>query len=187
MRTLYIIFLTPFPVNGTADNTVFQKNEKREGMAKRVGMSRDNGRGRKGWTLTAAVTNIFEFVRLAEFEILFFLFLIIAFIMFKDLVSFLFLFFLFLIYCKFLGPEQFANLMFRDVDCFLWTHFLSQKGYDDKINPNPFLIYNYLDIWSKKGLNCFGMNWVCVGLQTSRPEYNQLLVKKPGGVDWWPY
>lgn len=93
--------------NGTADNTVFEKNENREGMAKRVGMSRDNGRGRKGWTLTAAVTNIFEFVRLAEFEILFILFLIIAFIIFKDL--------------------------------------------------------------------------------TSRPEYNQLLVKKPGGVDWWPY
>ncbi|XP_057960990.1 uncharacterized protein LOC131153001 [Malania oleifera] len=23
---------------------------------------------------------------------------------------------------------------------------------------------------------------------TSRPEYNQILVKKPGGgVDWWPY
>ncbi|MBA0802960.1 hypothetical protein Gohar_013214 [Gossypium harknessii] len=105
---LYISFsLPPFPVNGTADNTVFEKNEKREGMAKRVGMSRDNGRGRKGWTLTAAVTNIFEFVRLAEFEILFILFLIIAFIIFKDL--------------------------------------------------------------------------------TSRPEYNQLLVKKPGGVDWWPY
>ncbi|MBA0653385.1 hypothetical protein Goklo_020567, partial [Gossypium klotzschianum] len=46
---LYISFsMPPFPVNGTADNTVFEKNEKREGMAKRVGMSRDNGRGRKG-------------------------------------------------------------------------------------------------------------------------------------------
>lgn len=22
---------------------------------------------------------------------------------------------------------------------------------------------------------------------TARPEYNQLLVKKPGGMDWWPY
>ncbi|KAL6311149.1 hypothetical protein AAG906_025698 [Vitis piasezkii] len=22
---------------------------------------------------------------------------------------------------------------------------------------------------------------------TSRPEYNQILVKKPGGPDWWPY
>lgn len=28
-----------------------------------------------------------------------------------------------------------------------------------------------------------GMKW----LQTSRPEYNQILVKKPGGPDWWPY
>ncbi|GMI66104.1 hypothetical protein like AT3G14430 [Hibiscus trionum] len=76
-------------------------------MAKRVGMSRDSGSSRKGWSLTAAVDNIFEFFRLAEFEILFFLFLIIAFLIFKDL--------------------------------------------------------------------------------TSRPEYNQLLVKKPGGVDLWPY
>lgn len=24
-------------------------------------------------------------------------------------------------------------------------------------------------------------------LQTSRPEYNQILVKKPGGGDFWPY
>ncbi|KAK6137823.1 hypothetical protein DH2020_028426 [Rehmannia glutinosa] len=22
---------------------------------------------------------------------------------------------------------------------------------------------------------------------TSRPEYNDILVKKPGGSDWWPY
>ncbi|KAJ8900510.1 hypothetical protein K2173_025287 [Erythroxylum novogranatense] len=22
---------------------------------------------------------------------------------------------------------------------------------------------------------------------TSRPEYNQILVKKPDGMDWWPY
>ncbi|KAE8695324.1 hypothetical protein F3Y22_tig00110720pilonHSYRG00002 [Hibiscus syriacus] len=76
-------------------------------MAKLVGVSRDGDRSRKGWSLTAAVDNIFEFFRLAEFEIIFFLFLIIAFLIFKDL--------------------------------------------------------------------------------TSRPEYNQLLVKKPGGVDLWPY
>ncbi|XVF80768.1 hypothetical protein PTKIN_Ptkin15bG0101700 [Pterospermum kingtungense] len=80
-------------------------------MAKRVGMGRDSGRGRgrgrNGWTLTAAVNNIFEFVRLAEFEILFFLFFFVAFLIFKDL--------------------------------------------------------------------------------TSRPEYNPLLVKKPGGIDLWPY
>ncbi|XP_058093330.1 uncharacterized protein LOC131239578 [Magnolia sinica] len=57
--------------------------------------------------LTRAVNSVFAFVRLAEFEILFFLFLIIVFIIFKDL--------------------------------------------------------------------------------TSRPEYNQILVKKPGGSDFWPY
>ncbi|KAK9193783.1 hypothetical protein WN944_004482 [Citrus x changshan-huyou] len=54
-----------------------------------------------------AVSAVFAFVRLAEFEILFFLFLVITFIVFKDLIS--------------------------------------------------------------------------------RPEYNQILVKKPGGVDLWPY
>ncbi|KAL9428489.1 hypothetical protein AB3S75_030476 [Citrus x aurantiifolia] len=53
-----------------------------------------------------AVSAVFAFVRLAEFEILFFLFLVITFIVFKDLIS--------------------------------------------------------------------------------RPEYNQILVKKPGGVDLWP-
>lgn len=57
--------------------------------------------------LTRAVNSIFAFVKFAEFEILFILFFLIAFIIFKDL--------------------------------------------------------------------------------TSRPEYNQILVKKPGGPDWWPY
>nr|DAD25382.1 TPA_asm: hypothetical protein HUJ06_026846 [Nelumbo nucifera] len=36
---------------------------------------------------TRAVNAVFAFVRLAEFEILFFLFLVITFIVFKDLVS----------------------------------------------------------------------------------------------------
>ncbi|VFQ66290.1 unnamed protein product [Cuscuta campestris] len=57
--------------------------------------------------LTRAVNKVFEFVRFAEFEILFVLFFVIAYVIFKDL--------------------------------------------------------------------------------TSRPEYNQILVKKPGGPDWWPY
>ncbi|KAJ8499409.1 hypothetical protein OPV22_009961 [Ensete ventricosum] len=57
--------------------------------------------------LTRAVSSVFAFVRLAEFEILFFLFFFIAFIIFKDL--------------------------------------------------------------------------------TSRPEYNQIFVKKPGGEDFWPF
>ncbi|CDP04215.1 unnamed protein product [Coffea canephora] len=57
--------------------------------------------------LTRAVNSVFAFVRLAEFEILFVLFFIIAYLIFKDL--------------------------------------------------------------------------------TSRPGYNQILVKKPGGPDWWPY
>ncbi|XP_077228871.1 GRIP/coiled-coil protein [Tasmannia lanceolata] len=57
--------------------------------------------------LTRAVNSVFKFFRLAEFEILFFLFLLIAFLIFKDL--------------------------------------------------------------------------------TSRPEYNQILLKKPNGGDFWPY
>lgn len=39
--------------------------------------------------LTRAVNSIFAFVKLAEFEILFILFFLIAFIIFKDLVRFL--------------------------------------------------------------------------------------------------
>nr|GLL27751.1 hypothetical protein DM860_001337 [Ipomoea trifida] len=57
--------------------------------------------------MTRAVNKVFAFVRFAEFEILFVLFFVIAYIIFKDL--------------------------------------------------------------------------------TARPEYNQILVKKPGGPDWWPY
>ncbi|XP_041004265.1 uncharacterized protein LOC121249609 [Juglans microcarpa x Juglans regia] len=57
--------------------------------------------------MTRAVTSVFAFVRFAEFEILFVLFFMIAFLLFKDL--------------------------------------------------------------------------------TSRPEYNQMLVKKPGGGGLWPY
>ncbi|XP_028056288.1 uncharacterized protein LOC114260399 [Camellia sinensis] len=55
--------------------------------------------------LTRSVNSVFAFVRFAEFEILFVLFFLVAFIIFKDL--------------------------------------------------------------------------------TARPEYNQILVKKPGGPDWW--
>ncbi|WOL19883.1 hypothetical protein Cni_G28685 [Canna indica] len=57
--------------------------------------------------LTRLVTSVFSFVQLAEFEILFFLFVFITFLIFKDL--------------------------------------------------------------------------------TSRPEYNQIFVKKPGGDDFWPF
>lgn len=50
-----------------------------------------NGRmGRRGYKepmLTRMVTSVFNFVRVAEFEILFFLFFFIAFLIFKDLVS----------------------------------------------------------------------------------------------------
>ncbi|KAK4403781.1 hypothetical protein Sango_0746700 [Sesamum angolense] len=70
--------------------------------------------------LTRMVDSVFAFVRFAEFEILFALFFIVAFLMFKDLLK---------------------NM------------------------------YNYV-------LNVE---------QTSRPEYNDILVKKPGGNDWWPY
>ncbi|KAK0596314.1 hypothetical protein LWI29_014590 [Acer saccharum] len=65
------------------------------------------GRNREESGLTRAVNAVFGFVKFAEFEILFLLFFLIAFILFKDLMS--------------------------------------------------------------------------------RPQYNQILVKKPGGVDWWPY
>ncbi|KAL6316934.1 hypothetical protein AAG906_024472 [Vitis piasezkii] len=65
------------------------------------------GSNRNPSTFTRAVNSVFAFVRYAEFEILFVLFFLIAFIIFKDL--------------------------------------------------------------------------------TSRPDYNQILVKKPGGPDWWPY
>ncbi|KAL8233171.1 hypothetical protein R6Q57_002949 [Mikania cordata] len=71
-------------------------------MAKRSGPAR---RRDDESSLTRAVDSVFRFVRFAEFEILFVLFFIIAFILFKDL--------------------------------------------------------------------------------TSRPEYNQILVKKPSGPDWW--
>ncbi|XP_048128375.1 uncharacterized protein LOC115750529 [Rhodamnia argentea] len=50
-----------------------------------------NGRmGRRGYKdpmLTRMVTSVFKFVRVAEFEILFFLFFFIAFLIFKDLTS----------------------------------------------------------------------------------------------------
>ncbi|GFZ14524.1 hypothetical protein Acr_24g0007140 [Actinidia rufa] len=52
-------------------------------MPKRVG----GGRNRNESYLTQAVTSVFSFVRFAEFEILFVLFFIIAFLIFKDLVS----------------------------------------------------------------------------------------------------
>ncbi|KAL1370334.1 hypothetical protein HN51_000610 [Arachis hypogaea] len=69
-------------------------------MARRVEARNDSA-------LTRAVGKVFAFVRYAEFEILFLLFFIIAYIVFKDI--------------------------------------------------------------------------------TSRPEYNQILVKKPGGPEFWPY
>ncbi|KAI3954318.1 hypothetical protein C5167_026372 [Papaver somniferum] len=70
----------------------------------RVGGGAPRRRGEPGG-LTKAVQSVFAFVKFAEFEILFVLFFLIAFIIFKDL--------------------------------------------------------------------------------TSRPEYNQILVKKPGGSDFW--
>ncbi|KAF0898202.1 hypothetical protein E2562_001840 [Oryza meyeriana var. granulata] len=47
---------------------------------------RGGGRGEPG-LLTRAVDKVFRFVRLAEFEILFVLFFLIVFILFKDLMS----------------------------------------------------------------------------------------------------
>ncbi|XP_072973134.1 uncharacterized protein [Typha angustifolia] len=48
---------------------------------------RGGGRVRRESSLTRAVDAVFAFVRLAEFEILFFLFFAIAFLIFKDLTS----------------------------------------------------------------------------------------------------
>ncbi|KAK2974225.1 hypothetical protein RJ640_016711 [Escallonia rubra] len=54
-------------------------------MAKRVGMV---GRGREDESMmTRAVNSVFSFVRFAEFEILFVLFFLVAFIIFKDLYT----------------------------------------------------------------------------------------------------
>ncbi|XP_038715840.1 uncharacterized protein LOC120009355 [Tripterygium wilfordii] len=78
-------------------------------MARRTGASGGiGGNKRKGneSALTRSVNAVFDFLRFAEFEILFVLFFVVAFIIFKDL--------------------------------------------------------------------------------TSRPEYNQILVRKPGGGGWWP-
>ncbi|KAK3034318.1 hypothetical protein RJ639_032658 [Escallonia herrerae] len=51
-------------------------------MAKRVGMV---GRREDESVVTRAVNSVFSFVRYAEFEIIFVLFFVIAFIIFKDL------------------------------------------------------------------------------------------------------
>jgi len=56
----------------------------------RGGVGGGLGGGRTGddpGLLTSAVDKVFRFVRLAEFEILFVLFFLVAFLLFKDLVS----------------------------------------------------------------------------------------------------
>lgn len=53
-----------------------------------AGRRRTGGAGaRRESLLTRVVSAVFTFVRLAEFEILFFLFFLIAFLVFKDLTS----------------------------------------------------------------------------------------------------
>ncbi|KAE9460917.1 hypothetical protein C3L33_07179, partial [Rhododendron williamsianum] len=52
-------------------------------MPKRVSA----GRNRNELLLTQSVTSVFNFVRFAEFEILFVLFFVVAFIIFKDLTA----------------------------------------------------------------------------------------------------
>ncbi|KAM0031169.1 hypothetical protein Hdeb2414_s0017g00505671 [Helianthus debilis subsp. tardiflorus] len=59
-------------------------------MGKRSGTAR---RRDDESVLTRAVDSVFRFVRFAEFEILYILFFVIAFIIFKDLVSPLFQFY----------------------------------------------------------------------------------------------
>ncbi|XP_068495462.1 uncharacterized protein [Phaseolus vulgaris] len=87
----------------------FDKREKVlsfESVRERTAMARRGENRNESW-LTRAVVAVFAFVRHAEFEILFFLFFFIAYLLFKDI--------------------------------------------------------------------------------TSRPEYNQLFVKKPGGPEFWPF
>jgi hypothetical protein len=55
-------------------------------MRPQRGVGGGGGRREPG-LMTRAVDKVFRFVRLAEFEILFVLFFLIAFILFKDLVS----------------------------------------------------------------------------------------------------
>lgn len=65
------------------------------GREKRAG-----NRNKDESAFSRAVSAVFAFVRLAEFEILFFLFLMITFIIFKDLVRHPRFFIYFYIYCK---------------------------------------------------------------------------------------
>ena len=58
--------------------------QQRGGVGGRLGGGR---RGDDPGLLTRAVDKVFRFVRLAEFEILFVLFFLVAFLLFKDLVS----------------------------------------------------------------------------------------------------
>jgi hypothetical protein len=56
-------------------------------MRPQRGVGGGGGGRRDPGLMTRAVDKVFRFVRLAEFEILFVLFFLIAFILFKDLVS----------------------------------------------------------------------------------------------------
>ncbi|CAL5406881.1 unnamed protein product [Camellia sinensis] len=86
--------------------------------------------------LTRSVNSVFAFVRFAEFEILFVLFFLVAFIIFKDL-----------------GEDSLRkNLVLAKVRV--------RKMEKDEFEE-------------------------LAALKTARPEYNQILVKKPGGPDWW--
>ncbi|XP_047069867.1 uncharacterized protein LOC124677976 [Lolium rigidum] len=56
-------------------------------MRPQRGVGGGGGGRREPGMMTRAVDKVFRFVRLAEFEILFVLFFLIAFILFKDLMS----------------------------------------------------------------------------------------------------
>ncbi|CAL5342975.1 unnamed protein product [Camellia sinensis] len=92
--------------------------------------------------LTRSVNSVFAFVRFAEFEILFVLFFLVAFIIFKDL-----------------GEDSLRkNLVLAKVGV--------RKMEKDEFEELAALKYQLFPL-------------------TARPEYNQILVKKPGGPDWW--
>ncbi|GMG99537.1 hypothetical protein Nepgr_001377 [Nepenthes gracilis] len=63
-----------------------EREREREGERMRGRGAVDSKRKKPSW-LTQAVSAVFSFVRLAEFEILFILFFVIAFLIFKDLMS----------------------------------------------------------------------------------------------------
>ncbi|KAJ0079122.1 hypothetical protein Patl1_23627 [Pistacia atlantica] len=121
-------------------------------------MGRRPVRNREESALTRGVTAVFSFVKFAEFEVLFLLFFIIAFIVFKDLV---------------LMPLQLV-IVVEEFSVLLWIPSVQIQS----------LGFRAQSVNTRK---LGGQSKENAILSMSRPEYNQILVKKPGGIDLWPY